>query len=52
MAKAKHLILDSVRDHVICHIASKATTREMWQTLENLYQESFEQRKMYLEDKM
>lgn len=27
MAKAKRMILDRVRDHVVCHIASKDTAR-------------------------
>jgi len=29
MAKAKRLILDGVRDHVVCHISCKGTTKEM-----------------------
>ena len=52
MAKAKRLILDGVRDNVVCHIASKGTAREMWQALEKLYQGSSEKRKMYLEENM
>jgi len=52
MAEAKQLILDGVRDHVVCHIAGKDTTRQMWEALAMLYEGSFEQRKMYLELKM
>ena len=37
MAKAKCMILDRVKDHVIPHIAEKNTAREMWQTLTTLY---------------
>ena len=48
MAKAKWLILDRVRDHVVCHIASKWTAKKMWDALATLYQGSSEQRKMYL----
>ena len=42
IAKERYLILDGVRDHVVCHIASKATARDMWQALETLYQGSSE----------
>lgn len=41
MVKAKCMILDGVKDHVIIpHIAEKSTTREMWETLTTLYQGS------------
>ena len=52
MAKAKRLILDGVRDHVVCHIAVKETAKEVWDALATLYQGSFEQQKMYLEEKL
>ena len=51
IVKAKHLILDGVRDHVLCHIAGKGTAKEMWDALEMLYQGSSEQQKMYLQEK-
>ena len=38
MARAKCMILDEVKDHVIPHIAEKNTTKEMWDTLKTLYQ--------------
>ena len=37
MAKAKCIILDGVKDHVVPHIAKKETTKEMWNTLKTLY---------------
>jgi len=37
MAKAKRMILDGVKDHVVCHVARRATTKEMWDTLVTLY---------------
>ena len=37
MAKAKCIILDGVKDHVVQHIAEKNTTKEMWDTLTTLY---------------
>lgn len=49
MAKAKRMILDGVKHCVVCHIASKATTKEMWDALATLYQGYFEQWKIYLE---
>ncbi len=52
MAKAKRMILDGVKDHVVCHVASRATAKEMWDALATLYQGSSEQRKMYLEQKL
>ena len=52
MAKVKRMILDGVKDHVVCHIASRGTAKEMWDALSTLYQGSFEQRKTYLEQKM
>ena len=36
-AKAKHMIMDGVKDHVIPHIAEKNTAREMWETLTTIY---------------
>lgn len=47
--KAKRMILDGVKDHVVCHISSSGTTKEMWDVLSTLYQGSSEQWKMYLE---
>ena len=38
MAKAKQLILDGVRDHIVSHISAKRTSKEMWDGLDNLYQ--------------
>ena len=52
MMKAKWLILDGVKDHVLCHIASRGTAKEMWDALSTLYQGSSKQRKMYLEQKL
>jgi len=52
MAKAKCIILDGVKDHVVPHIAEKETTKEMWDTLKTLYQHTSMQRKMLLENKL
>jgi len=37
MAKAKRMILDGVKDHVVWHIVSKRTAKEMWDALATLY---------------
>ena len=37
MDKAKCIILDGVKDHVVQHIVEKETTKEMWDTLKKLY---------------
>ena len=38
MAKAKRLILDGVKDHIVSHIAGKNTTREIWEAFSVLYE--------------
>ena len=52
MAKAKRLILDGVKDHIVSHVAGKNTAKEMWEALSLLYKGTFEQQKMYLEQKL
>ena len=52
MAKAKSIILDGVKDHVVQHIAEKEMTKEMWDTLKTLYQHTSVQRKMLLENQL
>ena len=51
-AKAKRSILDGVKDHVIPHVRGKDHAFEVWEALTNLYQNSNENRKMALRDKM
>lgn len=50
--KAKCMILDGVKDHVVPHIVEKETTREMWETLTTLYQGTYVQRKTLLENQL
>ena len=50
--KAKRLILDGVKDHVIPHVRGKDHAFEVWESLTNVYQSSNENRKMALRDKM
>ena len=51
-ARAKHLIMDEVKDHVVPHIVGKNTTNEIWTASETMYQEGSVQRKMLLENQM
>ena len=37
MVRAKSIILDGVKDHVVPHIAEKETAYEMWEALKKLY---------------
>ena len=52
MARAKIIILDGVKDHVVPHIAEKETTNDMWEALKKLYQHTYMQRKMLLENQL
>ena len=51
-ARAKSIILDGVKDHVVPHIVEKDTTNEMWEALKKLYQHTFVQRTMLLENQL
>ena len=50
-AKAKCMIMDGMKDHVIPHIAEK-DTREMWEALTTLYEGTSVQRNMLLESQL
>ena len=52
MAKAKSIILDGVKDHVVPHISEKETTYEMWEALKKLYQHTYVQRRMLPENQL
>jgi len=51
-ARAQRIILDGVKDCLIPHLAEKKTTKDMWNTLLNLYEAKNENRKMTLRDKL
>ena len=36
--KAKRILVDGVKDHIITHLFGKKTTKEMWEALVKLYQ--------------
>jgi hypothetical protein len=50
--KAKRIICDGVRDHVIPHLTGKDYAFEMWESLCKLYQSPNQNRKMVLQDKL
>lgn len=52
MARAKCIILDGVKDHVVPHIVEKGKENEMWDALKKLYQHTSMQRKMLLKNQL
>ena len=50
--KARRIILDAVKDHVIPYISSKDCAYKLWDALTSLYQSSNENRKMTLKEKL
>jgi hypothetical protein len=50
--KAKRIILDAIKDHVIPHVTWKSNAYEMWESLTKLYKSSNENRKMVLREKL
>ena len=51
-AKARRIILDGVKDHIVPHISELDTVKKMWDAILNLYQNSTTNRKMILIDKL
>jgi hypothetical protein len=50
--KAKRIILDAIKGHLIPHVTRKANAYEKWESLTKLYQSTNENRKMVLREKM
>ena len=50
--KAKWIVLDAIKDHVIPHISGKDHAHQMCIALTNLYQSSNENQKMILREKL
>jgi hypothetical protein len=49
--KAKRILVDGVKDHIIPHFSGKKTAKEMWKALVNLYQSNNQSKKMLLIEK-
>jgi len=52
VARARRIILEGVRDHIISSLHGNETLFAMWKTLKYLYQNSNDQRKLALKDKL
>ena len=51
-AKARRIILDGVKDHIVPHISELDTAKKMWDAILNLYQNATTNRKMILREKL
>ena len=52
VARVRSIILEGVRDHIVSSLHEKYTPYSMWKTLKDLYQNSSDQRKLALKDKL
>jgi len=52
VARARRILLEGVRDHIVSSLHGKETLFLMWKTLKDLYQNSSDQRKLALKDKL
>ena len=51
-AKARRIILDGVKDHIVPHITELDTAKKMWDAILNLYQNATTNRKLILREKL
>ena len=51
-AKARRIILDGVKDHIVPHIVELDTAKKMWDDILSLYQNATTNRKMILREKL
>jgi hypothetical protein len=52
VAKARRILLEGVRDHIVSNLHGKATSYAMWNTLTDLFQNSSDHRRLALKDKL
>jgi hypothetical protein len=52
VAKARRIILEGVRDHIVSSLHGKTTPHAMWKVLTNLFQNSSDHSKLVLKDKL
>jgi hypothetical protein len=50
--KARRILVDGVKDHIIPHLSGKKTAKDMWEALVKLYQSDNQSRKMLLREKL
>jgi hypothetical protein len=51
VAKARRILLEGVRDHIVSNLHGKVTPYAMWNTLTDLFQNNSDHRKLALKDK-
>ena len=52
VARARRILLEGVRDHIVSSLHGKKTLHAMSKTLKDLYQNSSDQRKLALKEKL
>jgi hypothetical protein len=52
VAKARRILLEGLRDHIVSSIHGKAIPHAMWKVLTDLFQNSSDHRKLALKDKL
>jgi hypothetical protein len=52
VAKARRILLEGVRDHIVSSLHGNTTPHEMWKVLMDLFQNSSDHRKLVLKDKL
>ena len=52
LAKARQIILEGVRDHIVLSLHGKENLYAMWKIFTGLYRNNSDQRKLALEDKL
>ena len=52
VARARRILLEGVRDHIVSSLHGKETPFAMWKTLKDLYQNCSDQRTLALKDKL
>ena len=52
VARARRILLEGIRDHIVSSLHGKETKFSLWKTLKDLYQNNNDQRKLALKDKL
>ena len=52
VAKARKILLERVRDHIVSNLHGKETPYAMWKALTNLFQNNSDHKNMALKDKL
>jgi hypothetical protein len=50
--RARRILVDGVKDHIIPHLIGKKTTKDMWEALVKLYQSDNQSMKMMFREKL